>query len=80
VGQTACLRVPLDRFYMEENLAPEMDAAFREHSRPSERNAYFTVRIRDGSAAIVNLWIGGVPIRDFVARAQARISGNRPPD
>ena len=82
MGQTARLRVPLDRFhfYMEENLAPEMETALRGHGHPSKRNAYITVRIRHRSAAIVNLWIGGVPILGFVARAQARISRNRPPD
>ena len=71
VGQTAYLRVPLDRFYMEESLAPAAEKAYREHSRGSQRNAYITVRIRDGSGAIENLWIDGVPIREFVAKAQA---------
>jgi uncharacterized membrane-anchored protein len=70
-GQTAHLRVPLDRFYMEESLAPAAEKAYREHSRASQRTAYITVRIRDGSAVIEDLWIDGVPIREFVARAQA---------
>jgi uncharacterized membrane-anchored protein len=71
VGQTANLRVPLDRFYMEESLAPAAEKAYREHTRASERKAYITARIRDGSGVIENLWIDGVPIREFVARTQA---------
>jgi uncharacterized membrane-anchored protein len=67
-GQTAHLHVPLDHFYMEESLAPAAEKAYREHSRATNRTAYITVRIRDGSAVIENLWIDGRPIREFLAR------------
>ncbi|HVM62471.1 MAG TPA: GDYXXLXY domain-containing protein [Verrucomicrobiae bacterium] len=67
-GQTAWLDVPLDRFYMEESLAPAAEKAYREHSRVAQHDAYITVRIRDGSPVIENLWIDGTPIRDFLAR------------
>jgi hypothetical protein len=53
---------------MEESLAPAAEKAYREHARASERNAYITVRIRDGFGVIENLWIDGVPIREFLAR------------
>ncbi|MGD0059536.1 MAG: GDYXXLXY domain-containing protein [Verrucomicrobiia bacterium] len=67
-GPTAWLLVPLDRFYMEENLAPAAEKAYREHSRASGRDAYITVRIRDGAGVIENLWVDGVPIHEFVTR------------
>jgi hypothetical protein len=67
-GQTAYLGVPLDRYYMEESLAPVAEKAYREHARASERNAYITVRIRDGFGVIENLWIDGVPIHELVTR------------
>jgi uncharacterized membrane-anchored protein len=68
VGQPAYLRVPLDRYYMEESLAPAAEKAYWEHSRAGNRTAYITVRIQDGFGVIENLWINGVPIREFVAR------------
>jgi len=67
-GPTADVQVPLDRYYMEESLAPAAEKAYREHARPSERNAYITVRIRDGLGVIENLWVDGVPIQEFVTR------------
>jgi hypothetical protein len=67
-GQTAYVHAPLDRFYMEESLAPAAEKAYREHSRATNRTAYITVRIRDGSSVIENLWIDGRPIHEFVTR------------
>ncbi len=67
-GQTAYVHVPLDLLYMEESLAPAAERAYREHTRTSERNAYITVRIRDGNGMIENLWVDGVPIHEFLTR------------
>ena len=67
-GPTAYLQVPLDHFYMEETLAPKAERAYREHTRATNRTAYITVRIRDGKSVIENLWIDGVPIREYLAR------------
>jgi hypothetical protein len=67
-GPTAYLLVPLDRFYIQESLAPAAEKAYREHSRTSGRDAYITVRVRDGLGVIENLWIDGVPIHEFVTR------------
>ncbi|HTS18089.1 MAG TPA: GDYXXLXY domain-containing protein [Verrucomicrobiae bacterium] len=67
-GQNAYVNVPFDHFYMDETLAPAAEKAYREHSRPSQKNAYITVRIRDGEGVIENLWIDGTPIREFLAR------------
>jgi len=67
-GRMAYLRVPLDRFYMEESLAPVAERAYREHTRPNNRTTYITVRIRDGNSVIENLWVDGVPIHEFLTR------------
>ncbi len=69
-GQTAYLHVPLDHFYMEESLALAAETAYREHTRPNNPTTYITVRIRDGNSVIENLWVDGVPIREFLARKQ----------
>lgn len=68
MGQTAYVRVPLDRYYMEESLAPAAEKAYREHTRTPERNAYITVRVRDGLGVIEDLCVDGVPIHEFVTR------------
>jgi uncharacterized membrane-anchored protein len=67
-GRTAYFDAPFDRFYMEESLAPAAEKVYREHTRTSERDAYVTVRIRDGLGVIENLWVDGVPIQEFVTR------------
>lgn len=67
-GQTAYLQVPLDRYYMDESLAPAAEKAYWNHSRATNRTAYITVRVRAGNGVIENLWIDGVPIHEFVTR------------
>jgi hypothetical protein len=60
------LVLPFDRFYMDEKLAPDAERLYREHSRRGESDAYVTVRIADGDAAIENLYIGGRPIAEVL--------------
>ena len=64
--------LPLDRFYMNEKLAPKAEQAYRDNSRSGNRNAYVLVRVRHGDAVIENLFVDGKPIGDFL-----RESGNR---
>ena len=60
------LHFPFDRYYMEENAAPKAETAYRANSRSQHQNAYATVRILDGRAAIEELYIDGKPIREFL--------------
>lgn len=61
------LELPFDRYYLEEPLAPEAERLYREHSGGGDRRtAWVAVRVLDGRAAIEELYVGGVPIRDFV--------------
>ena len=62
----AWLKLPLDRFYMSERLAPEAERAYREHSRQGAQDAWLRVRVWRGRAAIEDLYIGDRPIRDVV--------------
>jgi uncharacterized membrane-anchored protein len=65
-GGTVSLLLPFDRFYMEENAAPEAERAYREHSRQGgARDAYVIVRVRDGQGVIENLYVAGQPIAEF---------------
>lgn len=63
----ARLDLPLDRFYMDERLAPAAERAYREHSQTNAQEvAWLAVRVWRGRAAIENLYIGNRPIRDVV--------------
>ncbi|MBI4558538.1 MAG: GDYXXLXY domain-containing protein [Candidatus Hydrogenedentes bacterium] len=68
---TVGLQLPLDRYYLEESLAPEAERAYREHSRVGQRDTYITVRVRDGYAVIEELYVNDSPIKDFVRREMA---------
>ncbi|OQW95146.1 MAG: hypothetical protein BWK77_08000 [Verrucomicrobia bacterium A1] len=51
--------LPLDRFYMNEKLAPQAEAAYREHAVASgPRDAWLAVRVRSGQAVIEDLYLG----------------------
>ena len=67
-GRTAHLRLPFDRYYLEESVAPEAEHAYRRHSRRDTRDAYITVRVRDGQAVLEELYIAGKPLLEFLAQ------------
>ncbi|MDH3626459.1 MAG: GDYXXLXY domain-containing protein [Acidobacteriota bacterium] len=56
--------LPFDRFYMDENVAPEAEAAMRRRGRGA-REAYLEVRILDGRAVPVELYINGKPASEL---------------
>jgi uncharacterized membrane-anchored protein len=55
--------LPLERYYMEEKAAPEAEKAYGENSG---RNAYITVRVKNGDAVISGLYLDGVRIEDYL--------------
>jgi uncharacterized membrane-anchored protein len=66
-GSVVQLRLPFDRYYMEESRAPAAERAYQEHSHAASRNTYITVRVLDGTSAVENLWIEGISVHDFVS-------------
>ena len=60
------LLFPFDRYYMDEEAAPNAETAYRANSRRDHANAYATVRILDGHAAIEELYIDDKPVREFL--------------
>ncbi len=62
------LRLPFDRFYMDESEAPEAERAYRQNSVRSNQNAYVQIRIENGFGVIEDLFIDGTPIREFLSR------------
>jgi uncharacterized membrane-anchored protein len=64
------LRWILDRFYMEEYVAPDAERAYRQQSQGQEHDVYASIRVLDGFAVIENLYINGEPLADY-ARSEA---------
>ena len=61
---------PFDQFWITEKIAPQAEQAYRENSRRGKENAYVTVRVREGDAALEQLYIDNQPLADYL-RAQA---------
>jgi len=60
------LRLPFDRFYMEESTAPKAERAYLEHSKRGQQDAFVTIRVSDGFAVLENFYVAGKPITEFV--------------
>ena len=67
--ETVTVQLPFDRYYMDENAAPEAEAVYRaRNAGPSD--AWVTVRVLGGRAVLEELYIGGKPVRDFLREQQ----------
>jgi uncharacterized membrane-anchored protein len=60
------VRFPFDQFWVTEANAPAAEKAYAEHSRREKIDAYATVRVFGGDAAIEELYIAGQPLRDYL--------------
>jgi uncharacterized membrane-anchored protein len=65
-GTNWTVRFEFDRYYMNERLAPRAEAAYREHSSRSQRDACAVVRVLDGGGVVESLLIGDKPIEEFL--------------
>jgi uncharacterized membrane-anchored protein len=61
---------PFRYFWVTEKNAPAAEKAYWENSKRGQQNAFVTVRIRDGDAALEQLYIGNQPLADYL-RAQS---------
>jgi len=73
--QIVNVRLPFERYYMNEKIAPSAERAYRELNRArlrenseeiSEVDAYVLVRVRNGKTAIEGVYIKGERIEDYV--------------
>jgi uncharacterized membrane-anchored protein len=64
------VRFPFDKLWVAEKIAPQAEQAYRENSRRGKENAYVTVRVHNGDAALEQLYIDNQPLPDYL-RAQA---------
>ena len=54
------------------HIAPEAERAYAQHSTRVANDAYVTVRVRAGHAALEQLYIGGQPVADFLRSDAAK--------
>lgn len=67
-GNTVSL--PFDKYWVTEREAPAAESASRAQSRREKRNAYVTVRVFKGDAALEQLYLDGLPLGEYL-RANA---------
>lgn len=60
--------LPFARYYEEESIAREADLALAEHTRQGGAGAHVAVRVLAGHAVLEELYLGGVPLRDYLGR------------
>lgn len=63
------LQLPFDRYYLDEQHAPEAERAYRQRSRRrrGERvEAWVSVRVRSPHAVLEELYLDGKPVRQFL--------------
>lgn len=62
------VRLPFDRYYMDEELAPEAEKEYSERLRENTAEIYVTVRVVSGAAVLERLYIDGTPIEEYLAK------------
>lgn len=67
-GTNLNLRLPFDRYYMNEKDAPAAERAYNAHSRREQMDAYVTVRVLNGFAILEELYIADTPVVDFIRK------------
>ena len=60
------IQFPFDRFYMEETKALDAETLYREAARDSSQIAYAMVYVKDGDAALTDVFINDVSIQKIV--------------
>ena len=64
LGKTITL--PFDKYWVTERDAPAAETAYRNLSRRGNQNAYVSVRVFRGDAAIEQLYLDGLPLGDYL--------------
>lgn len=68
-GKTVAL--PFDKYWVTERDAPAAEAAYRLQNTRDRRNAFVTVRVLQGDAAVDQLYLEGQPLGDYLRASAA---------
>jgi uncharacterized membrane-anchored protein len=66
------IKLPFDRFYLEESKAPEAERIYNEETRDTTENVYAVVRIKSGRTVLEGVRINDRSIVDIVKEANER--------
>lgn len=69
--QGATISLPFDKYWVTERDAQAAEAAYRTQSTREKRNAFVTVRVFKGDAALEQLYLDGLPLGEYL-RANAQ--------
>jgi len=68
----AALDLPFERYYLGEELAALAQRAFTAGGHKTELQASIDARVRNGRAVIEDLYLGGLPVREYLEREAGR--------
>lgn len=57
---------PFHKLWLAEDIAPAAEAAYMNNSTRKNQNAFVTVRVRNGDAALEQLYIGEKPLAEYL--------------
>ena len=63
--ETIGVELPFNRYYMDENLAPDAEAAYRERALDPGQT-WIALRVLGGRGVIEELYLGGKPVGQFL--------------
>jgi uncharacterized membrane-anchored protein len=66
------IALPFDVYWVNERDAPAAEAAYRAQSTGEKRNAFVTVRVLNGNAALEQLYLDGLPLGEYLRTNAAR--------
>lgn len=67
-GKTVRVEMPFQRYYAEEKIAPEIERAYQRNSSRGRQEATLLVRVKKGVGVIEELYIEGMPVRDYLEK------------
>jgi uncharacterized membrane-anchored protein len=65
------LTFPFQKYWVAEQVAPEAENAYRLNSTRTHQNAFVTVRVRNGDAALEQLYIDNKPLVEYLRAVQS---------
>jgi uncharacterized membrane-anchored protein len=66
------IALPFDKYWVTERDAPAAEAAYRAQSTREKRNAFVTVRVFKGDAALEQLYLDGLPLGEYLPANAAK--------
>jgi uncharacterized membrane-anchored protein len=66
------ISLPFDKYWVTERDAPAAESAYRAQNTREKRNAFVTVRVFKGDAALEQLYLDGLPLGEYLRASAPR--------